>query len=180
MAIDKTRFRFYTQNGMDERLAAALADSNHPQSPAGIDDASTIELGYVSNESGTVQVVNTTSDFVDGLSLTLTQIARPVYLSARVIIDVTAAPAASSSGVANLLIVDGTNTPLEQGLFPVEGSSGTNGYLTCQVDTRIAPNTPGQTYKVQVNRTGSTSFAGTIMHGSVSPVFRSWFKAEKR
>lgn len=141
-------------------------------------DASVAEIAYAKNETGVVDVLNAALTDVTGLVFTLPQVGQPVYIKARILVDVTAAPAASSSGDVNLTIVDDTGTPLEQSIMPIE-PGGTNGYIDVKVEARLDPNTPSRTYRAQASRSGNATFTGQILHGSLSPVFRSWMRALK-
>jgi hypothetical protein len=58
-----------------------------------------------------------------------------------------------------------------------ESGSGTGGYWTLNVKGRVAPNTPGDTYRLQITKGGNATFAFSLLNGNVDPSFKSWMAA---
>jgi hypothetical protein len=159
---------------------AAAWDATEWDSLSGVDEV--IEIAYVENATGVSQPLTIAGGAADAtlLAVVVPVVARPVYVRARIVFDVTSAPAAAGSGTVNLWIEDDTGAVLEQDIGAIESGSGTAGFVTLKVEARIPANTPQRTYKARVSIGGQAAFAGQILHGVIAPALRSWIKAEKR
>lgn len=131
------------------------------------------ELGYAANETGTVLTLSTSYADLSGCTLTLGQNTRPVWLEVQYTVDVTTAPAAGGSGTVTWQIIDENSTAYGSGVCSFEGASGTQGFNTVTNRVRIAPNTAGHTYRVQVARGADATFAARLLNGNIAPVYRS-------
>lgn len=135
------------------------------------------ELGYASNETGTVLTLGTSYADVPGCTLTLVQSPRPIWLEVQFTADVTTAPAAGGTGTVTWQIIDEVAGTYGSGVCSFEGASGTQGFNTVTNRVRIPPNTAGHTYRVQIARGADATFAARILNGSISTMYRSTLAA---
>lgn len=160
-----------------EAAARAAADAAHAADA--LLHSSGQEIAYVENTTGTPYTLTNVATSL-GLSVTLPQSTRPIWIHGSAWVDITSSPAASNTGTAAIIVVDDQGSPVTHGgdIMPIE-PGGTQGFLQLKFECRIPPNTPSRTYTLQANRGGGT-WGGNIMHGQVGIAFRTWLSAEYR
>lgn len=137
--------------------------------------ASGQELAYAENITGTTQTITTTAADVPGCVIVVPISARPVWVEASGIFDITTAPLAATTGTMQLSIMDEANGFVGTTILSTE-SGNTSGYFTAIVRARLGPVTSAKTLRVQANRGGST-FACALSNGAIASVFRTYIAA---
>lgn len=131
------------------------------------------ELDYVEDISGVAYPLTTVSTSL-GLSRTVPNQSRPVWLMGEAQVDVTTAPAAGGTGVAILQIKDSSGLK-NAGAVSFEGAAGVAGLVTVRVFYRVPANTPQDTYTLYALRaaSGDATFRASLVNSALARTFLS-------
>jgi hypothetical protein len=131
------------------------------------------ELGYAENASGVVQVM--TGGFVDvpGCSIVVPPTLRGVYLEAFGNFSIPTIPAAATTVVAQMGILDELGNFMGFGNMSIYPGGDNTGFDFIHAKGRAPASTIPKTYRIQVKQAGGVAVT-QLLNGNIASAFKTW------